>query len=120
MSGYQEASRADAESFAMGLKKSHLICRSYSHAKIPSVVRVVQLEGSRKKYYEQTLTCRNRCGVKWRILIDMTTGLVLRSQLDYSGAPGYLAKGIGRINAEGRGAIRLQAIVSNFSEEETE
>ena len=121
MSGWtKEASRADAEAFALGLKKSHLTCRSYGHAKIPSIVRVVQLEGSRRKYYEQTMTCRNRCGVLWRYLIDMTTGMVVRSQLDYGGAKGYLAHGIGRINAEGRGAIRLQAIISNFSEEETE
>jgi len=120
MSWNQEASRADAEAFAQGLKRSHLICRSYSHAKVPSIVRVVQLEGSRKKYYEQTLTCRNRCGVKWRLLIDMTTGIVVHRRMDYSGAKGYLAQGIGRINEEGRGAIRLQAIISNFSEEETE
>lgn len=116
--GYHSASRRDAEEFASRLKKAHLTCRSYGHAPLPSSVTIVTLEGNRrKKYYEQTLTCRNRCGVKWRLLIDMGTGIQLYRKADYSDANGYLAKGIGRIDSDGKGAIRLEAITRNFTEE---
>jgi hypothetical protein len=120
VSRYREATRLDAEEFAATLKKSHLICRSYGHNKFPHTVSIVTLEGSRKRYYEQTLRCRNRCGVKWRILIDMTTGLQLYYHSDYSEATGYLAKGIGRITADGRGAMRLRYITEKFTEESEE
>ena len=115
--GYDAASRRDAESFAHSLKKAHLICRAYGHIPRPSNVNIVTMEGSRKRYYEQVLTCRNRCGVKWRLIIDMKTGIQLYRHADYSGAPGYLAKGIGRIGRDGKGAIRLEAITRHFTEE---
>jgi len=117
VNNYTTASRHDAEEFATTLKAAHLTCRTYGHAPKPSHVSIVMLEGSTKKYYEQTLTCRNRCGVIWRLLIDMTTGVQLYRKADYSGAKGYLAKGIGRIDADGKGAIRLEAIARNFTEE---
>ena len=117
MSGYREASRAQAEEFARTLKKPQLTCRSYGHNPYPSTVSVVTMEGSRRRYYEQTLSCRNRCGVKWRLLIDMQTGEQIYRHADYSEAKGYLAHGIGRIGTSGRAAIRLQAITHNFTEE---
>lgn len=115
--GFHPANRKDAEEFALTLNKAHLTCRSYGHAPKASHVTVVTLEGSRKKYYEQTLVCRNRCGVKWRLLIDTRTGVQLYRKADYSEAKGYLAKGIGRIDADGKGAIRLEAITRHFTEE---
>lgn len=114
---YQEASIRDAEEFASSLKKAHLTCRAYGHNPYPSNVNVVTLEGSRKRYYEQVLRCRNRCGVKWRLLIDMNTGMQLYRHADYSEANGYLAKGIGRLGTEGKGVVRLQAITQHFTEE---
>ena len=117
MNGYREATRSDAEEFAQGLSKSHLTCRSYGHNPYPQTVRVVTAEGSGRTYYEPTLKCRNDCGVVWRLLIHMTTGRQISRRPDYSRAKGYLAKGIGRINADGKGAIRLQAITNHFTKE---
>jgi len=120
MNGYREATRIDAEEFAEGLSKAHLTCRSYGHNPYPQKVRVVTTEGSRRQYYEQTLKCRNDCGVIWRLLINMTTGRQVARRADYTRAKGYLARGIGRITADGKGAIRLKAITDHYFTEESE
>lgn len=107
----------DVQEYARSAKPAFLTCRSYGHAPLPSSVIIVTLEGSRKQYYEQTLRCRNRCGVTWMLLIDMGTGEVLERRINYSGAKGYLAKGIGRIQGSARNVVRLEAIDRNFTEE---
>lgn len=111
------ATRREAEEFAESLTNGRLICRTIGHSPRESHVNIVTLEGSRKEYYEQILVCRNRCGVEWRLLIDARSGLQVYRKPDYSKAKGYLAKGIGRIDADGKGALRLERMKRHTFEE---
>lgn len=97
----------DVQDFAEGLKKQHLLCRTYGHGFQPYTVERATAEGSAAVYYEQTLRCK--CRVRRRLLLSRT-GAVVSSTYDYNDAPGYLTQGIGRVVGEGRDVLRLEGV----------
>ena len=104
-----EPTQAELEDWAAGLKNSWLHCRTYGCAKTPSTVTPEVLEGSRKKVWLITLVCKNKCGNYWTQFVDPDTGTAI-TRLRKQYVPGYLAKGIGRIDESKKGALRLEYI----------
>lgn len=97
----------DVKAFAEGLAQQQLLCRTYGHSFNPFTVTRAKTEGKRSVYYEQILRCK--CKVKRRLLLS-SRGSVISSTYDYTDAPGYLTKGIGRVVGEGRDVLRLESI----------
>jgi hypothetical protein len=93
----------EVETFADGLSKQYLLCRTYGHSWQPHRAgRVRDVSGHPTAAWEQTLRCK--CRVK-------------RTH-DYRDAPGYLTEGIGRITGHSKAALRKVAIMRLIAAEE--
>jgi hypothetical protein len=105
------AKPSDVEKFAVTLKEQYLQCRTYGHGFKPRTVSRHTAEGQPARsmaiYFEQTLRCA--CGVQRKLLLSRT-GSIIASTHDYTDAPGYLAKDMGRIVGEGRDVLRLESV----------
>lgn len=80
----------------------YLPCRDLQHSWAPNDVKVTST------HIVRTLQCR-ACPVKREQTLTLT-GRIVRSRMDYSGAHGYLLKGVGRLTQRDRAAIRLASI----------
>jgi hypothetical protein len=84
------------------MEDEFLLCRAGGHAfTVPLTAR--KIRGGA----EERFGCRNGCGVERERLLD-SYGLVLKSNMDYSKAKGYLLKGTGRLTGYGKGAMRME------------
>lgn len=104
----------DVKSFAEGLTRQFLLCRTYGHSFNPFTVSKGRTEGRPSVYYEQVLRCK--CRTKRRLLLSRS-GSVISSTYDYSEAPGYLTNGIGRVVGEGRDVLRLESVTRLIEKE---
>lgn len=107
----------DIDDFVDQIKSNYLECRVHGHNRTPSNAWVVPhddlgpLADRSDTYVMKTLRCRNRCGVTWQQVINMTTGAVaIDGGPDYSQAPLYLAKGLGRLGKTDRDLLRLEQL----------
>lgn len=90
------------------MPESHLHCRDYGHAWRPFNARYLPDEQA----YEQVLRCTRCRAQRFRVLDSR--GTVLSSHYAYK--RGYLVKGMGRLSAAERGAIRLASIRADMGE----
>lgn len=117
MSGHDnESTKAQVEEFARDLNNRALQCRLYGCQKMPSEVRTVRLEGTRRMIWETVLVCRNRCGCWWDQLVDPQTGMELSRLRKHYPARGYLAPGIGRIYGDKKAILRLEHITRRYAD----
>jgi hypothetical protein len=105
----------DIDEFADQIKTNYLECRVHGHNRTPSNASVIAAGDlgivSKDTYVMKTLRCRNRCGVVWQQVINMRTGeIVIDGGPDYSRAPLYLAKGLGRLAKSDRNILRLEQL----------
>jgi hypothetical protein len=106
----------EVETFAEGLSKQYLLCRTYGHSWQPhSAGRVQDHEGHPTAVWEQVLRCK--CRVKRVLLLSSEFDLVV-SRHDYRDAPGYLTEGIGRITGHSKAALRKVSILRLIGQEE--
>lgn len=106
----------EVETFADGLSKQYLLCRTYGHSWQPHRAgRVRDVSGHPTAAWEQTLRCK--CRVKRTMLLNSEFDIVV-SRHDYRDAPGYLTEGIGRITGHSKAALRKVAIMRLISAEE--
>jgi hypothetical protein len=92
------------------MSESHLHCRDYGHSWRPYAARHVPSE----RVYEQTLRC-SRCRTLRERLLD-ERGNVVSSHYNY--AEHYLVKGMGRLDGEERGLIRLASVTADLHKHE--
>lgn len=97
----------EVESFAAGLPKRFLLCRTLQHNWSPWTARLADGGG-----FEQVLRC-TRCHSERHQLLT-PRGHVVSETRTYP--DGYLHKGLGRIAGEGRDAIRLESITRQMGE----
>lgn len=108
----------DIDEFADEIKTNYLECRVHGHSRTSSSVGMIadvetyglhREQGAR--YALKTLRCRNRCGVTWAQIINFDTGEIVSDHgPDYSRAPLYLAKGLGRLVKNDRNRLRLEQL----------
>ena len=102
----QESQRIyrEVQKQAKSMEDEYLVCRAGGHAfTVPLTARKV------RGGYEESFACRNECGVKRSRVLD-AYGLIVQSNMDYSGAKGYLLVGTGRLTGYGKGALRVENI----------
>jgi hypothetical protein len=101
------AAPEEVEAFAETLTKAYLRCRVWGHDRIPNgqPIEVKDVEHHPTAFYEASLRCSHRCGVKWKMLLTAEYDIVTPPQLDYKGAPGYLSTD-GRIDRKGKAILR--------------
>lgn len=105
----------DIDEFADQIKTNYLECRVHGHNRTPSNVQMVDTSElgivSTDPFALKTMRCRNKCGVIWTQVINMNTGAIaIDGGPDYSRAPLYLAKGLGRLTRDGRNKLRLEQL----------
>jgi hypothetical protein len=107
----------DIDEFVDEIKTNYLECRVHGHNRTPSNASVIPhgdmglLADPNTTYVMKTMRCRNKCGVVWQQIINMTTGqVVVDNGPDYSHAPLYLARGLGRLGRSDRDLLRLEQL----------
>ena len=107
----------DIDALADSIPDKYLACRVDSHSKVPSSIgliadmdlseEILELDGA---MYVKTRRCRNRCGVVWFEVVNKQGTIIWESGADYSHAPGYLTKGLGRLRRADKDRLRLEQI----------
>ena len=97
------ATATEVQTFAVGPNNNFLLCRDLGHNWRPWGAQWVPEDN----LYNRTLRC-TRCKTQRHQELSVR-GEVVRSWYDY--ADGYQHKGLGRIEGEGRNALRLESIV---------
>jgi len=104
----------DIDDFVEQIKTNYLECRVHGHSRVASSAGRIADEESEGlppgiEYILKTMRCRNRCGIIWREVLNADTGEVVNYAVpDYTKAPYYLTKGMGRLTKTDRGRLRLE------------
>jgi hypothetical protein len=114
----QHATPRDIDEFADQIPDKYLACRVDSHSRVPSSIGLIadmNLDASfselkRVGTFMKTLRCRNKCGITWQQVVDSNGAILWESGPRYTGAPGYLTKGMGRFTKEYRNRLRLEQL----------
>lgn len=102
------APRGEVESFAKGMRVSHLQCRELGHNWRPWVARY----DSEHNAYERALRCTRCRTERWESI--GLSGAKLGARYVYP--EGYTApEGMGRIVGEGRDALRLESLTRSLA-----
>lgn len=100
-----QTEQVDVAHAIAGMPESHLQCRDFGHSWRPLHVESIP---QRSAYLEQ-LACM-RCQTVRNRLIDSRNGHQLSQSYKY--ADGYLIHGLGRLDEDDRGTLRLSALQS--------
>lgn len=107
------ALRDEVESFAKGMRISHLQCRELGHNWRPWVARY----DTEHNAYERALRCTRCRTERWETI--GLSGAKLGSRYVYP--EGYTAPdGMGRIVGEGRDALRLESLTRSIAAVDTQ
>jgi hypothetical protein len=98
------ARRTKLQSQLDGMDDLYLEHRVFGHATVPDTVE--------HRGREIVVVRKCSCGVRKRYWLDASRGRVrrVRTELDYSGAPGYLLEGLGRPDRVDREVILTTAV----------
>jgi hypothetical protein len=107
----------DIDDLADQIPDKYLACRVDNHAKVPSSIgRIADMDVNERlldivgAMFVKTRRCRNRCGVVWFEVVDKDGRVLWESGADYTRAPDYLVKGLGRLKRSDRDRLRLEQI----------
>src|SRR4051794_40418717 len=102
---------------ADNISDKYLACRVDSHSKVSSSIGLIadmdvdpDIRSISGAWAVKTRRCRNRCGVVWFEVIGKDGEVLFETGADYSRAPDYLVKGVGRLTRADRNRLRLEQV----------
>lgn len=102
------ATPKEVRTLAHSLVEEFLHCRDYGH--IWRQANVERIRGG----FERTLFCRSCKQNKFQVL--NSRGEIVKEKRDYT--EGYLIKGMGRMNVDGKSILRLESVLRAVQEAE--
>lgn len=116
----------EIDEYADRVPDKYLACRVNQHSRdpVPSSSGLIKdmvvhesLENISGATWVKTMRCRNRCGIVWLQICDEKGAVLWDSGPDYSRAPGYLTRGLGRFTKEYRDRLRLEEMTRMYERE---